>query len=62
MDKDRIKGKVKEIEGRVQVAKGELTGSQSDKVKGTVKKVEGKIQNEVGKVKDAVRKADKTRE
>lgn len=58
MDKDRVKGKVKEIEGRVQAAKGELTGSNKDKVQGTIKKVEGKLQHEYGKAKDAVRKSD----
>jgi len=58
MDKDRIKGKVKEIEGKAQVAKGKITGSTSDKIMGTAKEIEGVIQHKFGKAKDAVRKAD----
>ena len=57
MDKDRIKGKVKEVEGRVQQAKGDLTGNDVDRARGADKKVEGKVQNTFGKVKDNVRKA-----
>lgn len=57
MDKDRIKGKVKEVEGRVQQAKGDLTGNDVDRAKGADKKVEGKVQHAFGKVKDNVRKA-----
>ena len=57
MDKDRIKGKVKEVEGRFQQAKGDLTGNDADRIKGADKKTEGKIQHGFGKVKDNVRKA-----
>lgn len=57
MDKDRIKGKGKEIEGRLQQAKGDLTGNDADRAEGAAKKAEGKIQNAVGKAKDGIRKA-----
>jgi uncharacterized protein YjbJ (UPF0337 family) len=57
MDKDRPKGKMKEVEGRLQQAKGDLTGSDKDRVEGGAKKTEGKVQNRVGKAKDAIRKA-----
>ena len=57
MDKDRIKGKVKEVEGRVQQAKGDLTGNDVDRARGADKKAEGKIQHGFGKVKDNIRKA-----
>jgi uncharacterized protein YjbJ (UPF0337 family) len=60
MDENRIKGKIKEIEGQAQVAIGNVTHSNSDKIEGAIKKVEGAIQNEYGKAKDAVRKAKKT--
>ena len=56
MDKDRVKGKVKDIAGRVQRQAGEWTGNEEDQVKGAAKQVEGKVQNAWGKVKDAVRK------
>ena len=56
MDKDRVKGKVKDIAGRVQRQAGEWTGNEEDQIKGAAKQVEGKVQNAWGKVKDAVRK------
>lgn len=55
MDKDRIKGKAKQIEGSLEEAKGKLLHSDKDKVKGAVKKAEGKIQEGWGKAKDSTR-------
>ena len=57
MDKDRIKGKVKDIAGRVQRQKGEWTGNQEEQAKGAAKQVEGKVQNIAGRIKDAGRDA-----
>lgn len=57
MDKDRIKGKAKEVEGRVEQAAGDLTGSDRARADGAMKKTEGKVQNGFGKVKDNIRKA-----
>jgi uncharacterized protein YjbJ (UPF0337 family) len=57
MDKDRVKGKVKDIAGRVQRQAGEWTGNEEDQVKGSAKQVEGKVQNIAGRVKDAGRNA-----
>jgi uncharacterized protein YjbJ (UPF0337 family) len=56
MDKDRVKGKAKDIAGRVQRQVGEWTGDTEDQAEGTAKQVEGKVQNAWGKVKDAVKK------
>ena len=55
MDKDRVKGKAKDITGRVQRQVGEWTGDEEQQIKGTGKQVEGKVQNMVGKVKEAVK-------
>lgn len=55
MDKDRIKGKAKDIAGRVQRQAGEWTGDSETQVKGAAKQAEGKVQNAVGKAKDKVR-------
>ncbi|MBV9608429.1 MAG: CsbD family protein [Acidobacteria bacterium] len=55
MDKDRIKGKVKDVAGRAERQAGEWTGSEEHQAKGLGRQVEGKVQNAVGKVKDAVR-------
>ena len=60
MDKDRVKGKAKDITGRVQRQVGEWTGDEEQQIKGTGKQVEGKVQNMVGKVKDTVK--DRTSE
>ncbi len=60
MDKDRVKGKVKDIAGRVQRQAGEWTGNEDDQIKGAAKQVEGKVQNAWGKVKDAVNNSPKS--
>ena len=59
MDKDRIKGKVKQVEGKVQEAAGVLTDSNKTKLKGKMKVAEGKVQESYGDAKDSVRKAIK---
>ncbi len=59
MDRDRIKGKAKDIAGRVQRQAGEWTGSEEDQAKGAIKQAEGKVQNTIGKVKDAGRDAQR---
>ena len=55
MDKDELKGKVKDIAGRAERQVGEWTGDKSAQVDGGKKQVEGKVQNTWGKVKDAVK-------
>lgn len=56
MDKDRIKGTVKQAEGAVKEKIGKLTGDTSLEVEGKIEKVEGSIQKTFGKAKDALRK------
>ena len=58
MDKDEVKGKAKDIAGRVERQAGEWTGSEEHQVKGAAKQVEGKVQNTVGKAKDALKKSN----
>ncbi|HLH08949.1 MAG TPA: CsbD family protein [Terriglobales bacterium] len=57
MDKDEIKGKAKDVAGRIQRQAGEWTGDEDTQAKGAAKQVEGKVQNAWGKTKDAVRDA-----
>ena len=57
MDSDRIKGKIKQAEGKIQDLKGDLTNNPMDDIKGKAKQVEGKIQETFGKSKDAMRDA-----
>ena len=57
MDSDRIKGKMKQVEGKLIDAKGDLTNNPSDDIRGKGKQVEGKMQETWGKAKDAMRKS-----
>jgi uncharacterized protein YjbJ (UPF0337 family) len=55
MNKDRVKGKAKDIAGRIERQAGEWTGDPKKQAEGAAKQVEGKVQNTWGKVKDATR-------
>jgi len=62
MNKDRVKGKSKEIEGRVLRGVGKATGSRKTQAKGAVKQAEGQLQGMVGRMKDAVAERKRARE
>ncbi len=57
VDKDVVEGKVKQAEGKVQDAAGDVTGNTDDDIAGKAKQAEGKVQEGFGKAKDAVRNA-----
>lgn len=57
MHRDEIKGKAKEMEGRIQDAFGDLSGDPRHDQEGKAKQAEGKFEQGVGKVKDALHKA-----
>ena len=59
MDKDEIKGKAKDVAGRVERQVGEWTGDSEKQAHGAAKQAEGKVQNAWGKVKDAAKDATK---
>jgi uncharacterized protein YjbJ (UPF0337 family) len=59
MDKDRIKGKVEDIGGRIQRQAGEWTGDEKTQAEGLKHQVKGKARNVAGQVKDAGRDAMK---
>jgi uncharacterized protein YjbJ (UPF0337 family) len=59
MNKDRVKGKAKDVAGRIERQVGEWTGDPEKQGKGAAKQVEGKVQNAWGKLKDGVEKAAK---
>jgi len=59
MNRDQVKGKAKDIAGKVQQKVGEATGSTTQQVKGFAKQVEGKVQKGAGDAAEAVRDADK---
>lgn len=55
MDKDRVKGKLEDVKGRIKRQVGEWTGDEKTQAEGAVEQAKGKIQNAWGKVKDAGR-------
>ncbi len=59
MDKDQVKGNIKDAVGKVQEKAGKMTGSQEHERKGVQKQAEGKTQEAWGDAKEAVRNATK---
>src|SRR5262249_41938986 len=55
MNKDKIKGKVKDVTGRAKRQAGEWTGDGKLQAEGAMEQAEGKAQNAWGKAKDAAR-------
>ena len=57
MDKDRIAGSAKQMEGSIKEVVGKAAGDTKLQAGGEADKTEGKIQNAVGGVKDTLRDA-----
>lgn len=57
MNKDQVKGKAKDVGGKIQEEAGKLVGSSEQQAKGIAKQVEGKMQKGVGDVKESVKDA-----
>ena len=55
MNEDQIKGKAKDIGGKIQEKVGEAVGSRQQQSEGQSKQVEGKVQEKVGDLKDIVK-------
>jgi len=55
IDKDRIAGSAKVVEGKVKEAAGKLVGDAKLQAKGKAEQVEGKVQNAVGGIKDTLK-------
>ena len=53
MNKDNIKGKAKDIAGRVERQAGEWTGDEKAQAEGLGRQAEGKVQKAWGDLKDA---------
>ncbi len=52
MNKDQVKGTVKQAAGKIQQKTGEAVGSEKHQAKGIAKQMEGKLQKGVGDLKD----------
>ena len=55
MNKDQVKGSLKEAAGKVQEKTGELTGNKSQELKGAARQVEGNVQKTYGDAKEAAK-------
>lgn len=55
MNKDQVKGTVKDIAGKVQEKAGEMVGNKEQQVKGIVKQVEGHGQKAKGDAKEVLK-------
>ena len=55
MNEDQIKGKAKDIGGKIQDKVGEAVGSREQQSKGIANQAEGKVQEKAGDVKDIVK-------
>jgi uncharacterized protein YjbJ (UPF0337 family) len=56
MNKDEVKGKMKNVVGRTERALGKATGNMKTETRGIARQGEGKMQEMFGKVKTTIRK------
>jgi uncharacterized protein YjbJ (UPF0337 family) len=56
IDKDRIAGSAKQVEGNIKEAAGKVLGDAKLVADGESEKIEGKVQNAVGGINDAAQK------
>ncbi len=59
MNKDQVRGRVKEAKGKIKEVAGKLVGNESMEAKGKVQKTLGKAQAKFGDVKQDVKDATK---
>lgn len=57
MNKDQVKGVIKEATGKLQAKTGKIMGNHEQQAKGTVKEIEGQLQKRKGDVKEVVKDA-----
>jgi uncharacterized protein YjbJ (UPF0337 family) len=59
MNKDQIKGTIKDNAGKLQQKVGEAVGSDKQQVEGMEKQIEGKAQKAFGNIKESIKDAKK---
>ena len=55
MNKDQVKGTLKDAAGKVQETTGKVIGSNEQQLKGIKKQVDGQVQKAVGDIKEVVK-------
>jgi uncharacterized protein YjbJ (UPF0337 family) len=61
MNENQVKGKAKDIGGKVQEEVGKAVGSSEQQAKGLGKQIEGKTQEKLGDAEEALRNVGKNR-
>jgi len=61
MNKDQVKGVVRDVTGKVQEEVGRLVGSKEQQVKGLSKQISGKVQKGVGDARQVIEDFDKNK-
>jgi uncharacterized protein YjbJ (UPF0337 family) len=59
MNKDQVKGVVKNVAGKVQEQAGKLVGSKEQQVKGLSKQISGKVQKNLGDAEEIIESVGK---
>jgi len=59
MNKDQVKGALKDAVGKVQEETGKATGSRKQQAKGLARQAAGKVQKAYGDVKQALKKPER---
>ena len=59
MNKNQVKGTIKDLAGKVQEEAGKLMGNKTQQVKGIGKQVAGKAEKSYGDAKEVVKDASK---
>jgi uncharacterized protein YjbJ (UPF0337 family) len=59
MNRNQVKGTVKDVAGKAQETLGKATGSVKQQAKGLAKQVEGKVQKGVGDAQETARDANR---
>lgn len=54
MNEDQVKGKAKDIGGKIQEKVGDVIGSSEQQAKGLANQAEGKLQEKAGDAKDII--------
>ena len=60
MNKDQVKGAVKDLVGKVQEEAGKALGSKDQEIKGLSKQISGKVQKGIGDLEQAVEEVKKS--
>ena len=57
MNKDRVEGSAHQVKGKLKEVTGKVTGDTKTEAEGKAEKIGGKVQNTVGGIKDSVKES-----